>query len=334
MTDEQRIANLEAFRYSTDEARFLALVALHSGYFVRRQFDAAVDVYRGKRSSEFTAKLLDRGHARRYVFDHNRQVFHLQYKPFYEAVGDGNSRNRREHQPQTIKTRLMALDFVQAHPGTAFLTTAEQKASFFSVRGIPSELLPAKAYGRTGRPLSVRHFVDRSPVFVGPAENGSPGRLCFIYVDSGFETNSAFVTQLRHYRQLFQAVGEFDLIYVGTTRSCFGEAEKIFARVLSGDRCQPVSANDLHRMLEYFRDWDLLQRGLSRSFSREKLESLRDARDEFSSPFHDGLFEQWKRGGEAAVRAQLGAKQVSQGRFLRHVLPFNYDLFGTEEAAS
>ena len=87
-------------------------------------------------------------------------------------------------------------------------------------------------------------------------------------------------------------------------------------------------------MLEYFRDWDLLQRGLSRSFSREKLESLRDARDEFSSPFHDRLFAQWKRGGEAAVRAELGVKQVSQGRFLRYVLPFDYDLFGAEEAAS
>ncbi len=87
-------------------------------------------------------------------------------------------------------------------------------------------------------------------------------------------------------------------------------------------------------MLLYFHDWGLLQRGQSRAFSREKLESLRVARDEFSSPFHDGLLELWKKGGDAAVRTELGLKHVSQGRFLRYVLPFDYDLFGTLEVTS
>jgi hypothetical protein len=334
MTDEERISNLETFGYSTDEARFLALVALHSGYFVRRQFDAAIDVNRGKRTLAFTDKLLDRSHARRYVFEHNRQVFQLHYKPFYEAVGDANSRNRREHQPQTIKARLMALDFVQAHAGNCFLTNEQQKVSLLTSRGVPVEILPAKAYGSPDRAVSVRRFVDRFPMFVKPAENASASRLAFTYIDSGFETSSAFVTYLRHYTLLFRAIGEFDLIYVGTHRSRYGEAESTFARILSGQRRQSVSGSDLDRMLAYFHDWDLLQRGQSRTFSREKLERLREARDEFSSPFHARLFELWKTAGEAAVRVELGLKQVSQGRFLRYVLPFDYDLFGTLEAAS
>jgi hypothetical protein len=333
MTDEERVANLETFGYSTDEARFLALVALHSGYFVRRQFDASIDVTRGKRTLAFTEKLLDRGHARRYVFEHNRQVFQLQYKPFYEAVGDENSRNRREHQPQTIKARLMALDFVQAHAGNRFFTTEQQKVSLLTLRGIPPEILPAKVYGSSDR-AAVRYFVDRFPVFVRPPENGRPGQLAFTYIDSGFETSSAFVTYLRHYKPLLQALCEFALIYVGTHRSRFGEAENTFARVLSGQRRQSVSANDLDRMLAYFSNWDLLQRGQSRTFSREKLESLRDARAEFSSPFHDGLFALWQNGGDAAVRAELGLQHISQGRFLRYVLPFDYDLFGSLEVAS
>jgi hypothetical protein len=333
MTDPERISNLESFGYSTDEARFLAIVALHSGYFVRRQFDAAIDVSRGKRTLAFTDKLLDRGHARRYTFEHNRQVFQLQYKPFYEAIGDGNSRNRREHQPQTIKTRLMALDFVQAHAGNCFLTTEQQKVSLLTTRGVPAEILPAKAYGNTSR-TSVRRFADRFPMFVRPEKSVSPCQLVFTYIDSGFETASAFVTHLRHYKRLFQAIGEFHLIYVGTHRSRFGEAENTFARVLSGQRQQPVSTGDLDRMLLYFRDWDLLQRGQSRTFSREKLEFLREARDVFSSPFHDGLFELWKKDGDPAVRAELGLKHISQGQFLRYVLPFDYDLFGTVEAAS
>ena len=70
--------------------------------------------------------------------------------------------------------------------------------------------------------------------------------MCFTYIDSGFETGCAFATHLRRYKELFQATGEFDLIYVGTNRSRFGEAENIFARVLSGDRCQPVSGERSH----------------------------------------------------------------------------------------
>ena len=330
MTDKQHISNIQALGYTTREARFLAAVALYSGYFVRRQYDAEIDANRGRRSLEFINKLIDQGHARRYIFEHNRQVLHLQHKPFYEAVGDQDSRNRREHQPQAIKARLMILDFVQAHPDTDFPSTGQQKAALFESRGVPKDVLPTKVYGANGT-RSMRHFVDRFPIFTSPPGNGSPDRICFTYIDSGFETSCAFATHLGWYKQLFQAVGEFDLIFVGTSRSRFGEAENIFARVLSGDWRQSVTPNDLTRMLEYFRDWDLVQRQLSRSFSREKLDALRDARDEFSSPFHDGLFELWKQGGEAAVRAELGVRQVSQGRFVRYVLPFNYELFGDEE---
>jgi hypothetical protein len=268
------------------------------------------------------------------VFEHNRQVFQLQYKPFYEAIGDENSRNRREHQPQTIKARLMALDFVQTHSGNSFLATEQEKGSLLATCGISEEVLPAKTYGGNNRASSIRHFVDRFPMFLTGRPNGSPGRIAFTYIDSGFETASAFVTHLGHYKPLFHALSEFDLIYVGTHRSRFGEAETTFARVIAGQRQRPISASDLDRMLAYFHDWDLLQRGQSRTFSRERLEILRDARDEFSSPFHDALFELWKQGGDTAVRAEVGTKHVSQGRLLRYVLPFDYDLFGTLEVAS
>ena len=90
-------------------------------------------------------KLLARGHARRYTFEHNRQVFQLQHKPFYEAVGDEHSRNRREHQPQTIKARLMVLDFVQANPDNDFLATEQQKVASLE-RLVPRDVLPAKVY--------------------------------------------------------------------------------------------------------------------------------------------------------------------------------------------
>src|SRR5579864_880497 len=334
MTEEERIHNLQGFGYSMEQARFLGIVALHSGYFVRRQFDAAIGVERGKRTSVFVEKLLARGHARRYTFEHNRQVFQLQYKPFYEAVGDEHSRNRRGHQPQTIKARLMGLDFVQANPDSDFLATEQQKVASLE-RLVPRDVLPAKVYAaHNGGSAIRRYFVDRFPVFVKPSPNRSSPCFGFAYIDSGFETTSAFVTYLRHYKGLFQAIGEFDLVYAGTHRALFGTAEKTFHRVLSGLGGQSLTPRDVCRLLAYFHDWDLFERGQSRVLSLERMNSLREDRAEFGSPFHDGLFDLWKKGGAPAVRTEIGIKNVCQGRFSRHVFPFDYDWFGALEVAS
>ena len=334
MTEEERFHNLEGFGYSPEEARFLGIVALHSGYFVRRQFDAAIGVERGKRTSAFVEILLARGHARRYTFEHNRQVFHLQYKPFYEAVGDEHSRNRREHQPQTIKARLMGLDFVQANPDCSFLATEQQKIASLE-RLVPRAVLPAKVYAaQNGGSAVRRYFVDRFPVFVRPSPNRSSPCFGFAYIDSGFNTNSAFLTYLRHYKGLFQTIGEFHLVYAGTHRALFGTAEKTFHRVLTGLGGQSLTPGDLCRLLTYFHDWNLFERGQSRGLSLERMNSLREDRAEFASPFHEGLFDVWKKGGEPAVRTEIGIKNVCQGRFSRHVFPFDYDWCGALEVAS
>ena len=147
MTRDERIANVQRLGYAEPEAEFLALVALHGGYFVRRQFDAWIGVERGKRSEDFLADLLDRGHCRRHVFAHNRQVFHLRFRPLYRAVGDEHSRNRREHQPQAIRARLMTLDFVLAYPENLYFATEREKvAHLCDERGIDPRRSPPRYF--------------------------------------------------------------------------------------------------------------------------------------------------------------------------------------------
>ncbi len=85
----------------------------------------------------------------------------------------------------------------------------------------------------------------------------------------------------------------------------------------------------IERLLLYFHDRDLFERGESRILSRERMDLLRDAWDEFGGPFHEGLFARWKHEGEVAVRSELQVKMTCNGRFLRYVLPFNYDYFGS-----
>ena len=179
-----------------------------------------------------------------------------------------------------------------------------------------------------------RCFVDRFPIYFRHTSEDSPNRFTVTYIDSGFDRMSAFTTHLRRYKPLFEALREFDLVYVGTDHSQFGEAESSFQRVLSRDVGRPMSADDIGRLLVYFHDRDLFERGESRVLSRERMDLLRDAWDEFGSPFHEGLFGRWKQQGELAIRSDLQVKMTCNGRFLRNVLHFNYDYFGSIEASS
>src|ERR1700680_3846264 len=103
MNLETQVRTIQALGYSREEAQFLRLVALHSGYFVRRQFLRAAECRRGKRDQDFVDELLARGHACREIFREDRHLFRLQSKVLYEALGDEDNRNRREHPPSTVR---------------------------------------------------------------------------------------------------------------------------------------------------------------------------------------------------------------------------------------
>ena len=59
---------LQALGYSESEARFLYIVATHSGYFVARQFLAFTCGHWGKRTTTFWGKLQAKKHARTGAF--------------------------------------------------------------------------------------------------------------------------------------------------------------------------------------------------------------------------------------------------------------------------
>lgn len=60
---EHDIAAIGALGYTEDEARFLYIVATHSGYFVPRQFLALTGAKWGYRTDQLARKLESRGHA-------------------------------------------------------------------------------------------------------------------------------------------------------------------------------------------------------------------------------------------------------------------------------
>ena len=83
---ETSIENLRGFGYTEDEARFLYLVATHSGYFSTRQYLAFTGAKSGDKSVAFTQKVLGKGHATARLLLRNGRVYHLFSRLVYRAI--------------------------------------------------------------------------------------------------------------------------------------------------------------------------------------------------------------------------------------------------------
>ena len=134
------LAALKALGYTETEARFLYIVATHSGYFVARQFLAFTDAHWGKRTTLFWNKLQTKRHARTECFPKSGTVYHLFSRRLYRQIDRENIRNRREHEIEHIQRRIGMLDFVllnQRHQYPLFLQSIKRSESVPALEDLP-----------------------------------------------------------------------------------------------------------------------------------------------------------------------------------------------------
>src|SRR5258708_6633104 len=226
---ESSLANLGSLGYTEDEARFLYVVATHSGYFSMRQFLQFTGTKSGDKSMAFSQKLLGKGHATARSFLRNGLVYHLFSRILYRAIGRENLRNRRAHSLEHIRTRLVALDFILAHLQYEYLETEDDKLKYFCQQlDIPKELLPRKRYsGAVHNRTTERYFVDKFPMFLCSGSFSSPV-VTFTFVDPGLGILDSFKTHLLAYGSLFEALSEVRLVYISPPPTQFEVARKNF----------------------------------------------------------------------------------------------------------
>ena len=249
---------LQALGYTEAEARFLYIVATHSGYFAARQFLAFTGAHWGKRTTTFWSKLHARKHARTECFPKSGTVYHLFSRRLYRQIERENIRNRREHEIEYIQRRIGMLDFVLLNEGYQYLETEPEKVRFFcGTLNIQKHYLPARLYlGSKTSSTSVRHFVDKFPMFFVPP---SPV-VTFTYIHEGAAAFTDFVRHLESYLPLFRQLSEFRLVYVSRTDSHFGKATEIFSSLVK----IPLESDIAGDLLHYFRvrkAWDEKQYG-------------------------------------------------------------------------
>jgi hypothetical protein len=329
MTDQERLANLQSLGYTERESQFLLRAALHSGYFLRRQYCAAINRKLGKTIDNFINKLRADRHIKDMDLRYRRKVYSLCSKPLFDALGEPENRNRREHDAQTVKARLMGLDYVLSRQDVRWFPTEHEKVLLFEELGIERQHLPVWRYRSKDRQqTTLRWFVDKPLIF--RAEADPIMRFCF--VDPGYRTTDAFASFLRNYRPLFTRLERFEVVYIAGFPGAFPEANRLFHRLVAPSGAapeDPISAG----VITYFRDKrEHAVAGLG-SFDQSRLDRYREARKRFASAQFDRMFDRWVSGEESEVRAVLSPESRAdlhlRGTFSTQHLAFNFGLFGS-----
>lgn len=317
MLDYDPVSSLESIGYSEREASFLYLVAVHSGYFVRRQYYRFAGREGGTLFARLLSKAAKRQHLRVIECGHGWHVYHLVSKPVYEALGRPGSQDRRIKSDAHIKTRLMVLDFILANLRAHVLEDEHSKVDFFTTQcSIVRELLPNRYVGR------LLYFPDRFPILITDA--GIPR---FTFFDEGQVTVTRFERFLSQHQPLFVALGEFELIYAADVEANCARASIVFNRFLPSDRPRGVTSMTpmgVEHFIEYLGASERYEANGAITSGRD-LEVLREGEHLYASLEHRALEAAWNNRSTSSDRIRQRFLDKSLRATLSTIiLPYNY----------
>jgi len=330
MTFEDRARALEPFGFTPRQARFLATVALHSGYCLRRQYVAFAGVRYGKNVRDFLDALVDRQLAERFSVRADRgHVYHLNSRTLYRAIGQTDNRNRRDASAALMARRVMVLDFVLAHGDVEWLATEADKLDLFADRfGVPRHDLPRRVYA-SSRPdvePTTRFFPHKLPIVVV----GDPPVAQFVYL-AAEHVGGGFDAFLQDHAGLFGRLSAWTVVAVGppglpALASCEAAFEQFLARPTVG---LVLRSDDLRW---YFATRKAVDGGELARLAVTDIDRFRALRERFRGAAFDAFYAEWLTRGDAALAdpdQMTRAPRRSVGRLVIETLPFDYTQFGS-----
>ena len=301
----EHIERIKDLGYTESEARFLYIVAIHSGYFTLGQFRAFTNTSYGKRPTSFAQKLLKQGHATVRDYMRRGSIFHLFSRIVYGQIEKDNLRNRKKHSFDFMRARLVLLDFILANQELTYLETEQDKVRFFCEElRISKDSLPAKVY--EGGPHSnptLRYFIDKFPLFLAPPFSGAPPVVTLSYVDSGFATPSNFAAHLAAYQGLFRELKSFKFLYIAAKDAYFRRAGERFRAVVK----MPLESDVSSEILRYFEIRAKWERHEYVVPVTEDFEFLSEGRRRFQAQRFEDLYQSWAAGkiSESELRVEF-----------------------------
>jgi hypothetical protein len=283
------IVSLESLGYTEREASFLYLVAVHSGYFLRRQFDYFIDRQKGAIAQHFLTKARIAGHIEVIDYGQGRHVYHLYAKPIYRLLRNPESQHRRRKGDGSIRARLITLDYILENSTERFLESDEEKVEFFAhARKLPLELF-------TDDRGKLQPLLAAFPISIAERAHPSSSPVRFLFPDEALLTTEKFSRFLSVIDRLLCALGSFEVIFASSSAHNFPVAEELFRkqfappdaatqatfeqdwrenRRVTIERRPPASARFTTILLRY--NYPQLRRNESRSLSRVRGSGLSD----------------------------------------------------------
>lgn len=318
-----RVGTLMRFGFTERQARFLVHVLVFSGVFLERQYRTFTGLAHGQKTHDFLAKLVTAGYATPITPGalHRGRLYHVQYKPLYEAIGEPNNRHRKAASLGRFVERLMLLDAVLTGRYHSWLGTESDKRTYFREaleRDLPDEWYPHLTFG-DGAEKTTRFFPDKQPIGV-PLKGHR--RHVFLYLATREVPTEFRVFLLRH-ADLLKSVDEWTIRVLLPRR--FRKAAALFRCAARDAFLTPLTPGQVEELDWYFRG----RRGELVCPSPDRDLDLPTAARRFGAARFEALYRVWQqRGAQAlwaiqspALRDQL---QRGEGRVEFAELPHQY----------
>jgi len=311
---------IQGMGYTEREASFLYLVAFHSGYFLRRQFDGFINRHSGAIAQHFLTKARENGHVTALDFGQQRHVYHLRYKSFYTLLEDPDSQNRRRKSDAEIKLRLMILDHILLHLAESFLGSREEKVQLFTeVLAISPIHLPVTK--RSGSAFTDHTLISYDKEMKLPR---------FVFIDEGARSMARFERFLSGYDRLFRRLTRFELVYLADSDMNFAAAtnlvQKSFPESIAKES-HSLYPKGAEHLLSYFRVRSRYEAEIG-GLTIEDFVLLRDGNQLYTEPDHATLYDEWrvKPFPATAIRQRVTSKTASTS-FRTELLKLTYPIF-------
>jgi hypothetical protein len=270
---------LGALGYSDREATFLYLTAIHSGYFLRRQFSDFVQRERGGVVSNLLRKAIQRRHVAVLPCSDGRYIYHLHSKTVYRLLEQAESQNRRMKSPPEILRRLISFDYIlQRFRHETFIESREAMRQLFSKLKI--EL----------NPNSFQH------VLVSFRGDGPQLTVRFTFVDEGQRSTARFARFLELDGKRIRAIERAELTYIATTPRNFPEVERLFQRHMP---LRTLASPACPRGVEHLIEWLQIRHKFHAersSITPTEHRVLLEGENLYRAPVHLGLIASWSNG--------------------------------------
>lgn len=119
MNFDDRVKAVAEFGFTERQARFLVTVMLHAGVCVPRQYARFAGTAYGHNVTTFFDRLVERRFVSVCRCVHNRaELYHVRYKPLYDAIDQPQSRYRRPVSGRLALDRVMFARRDRDEPGS------------------------------------------------------------------------------------------------------------------------------------------------------------------------------------------------------------------------